>query len=176
MDPSQVVSAYAQVIGAAQRSFSETPAAAAAISKSPLEQKILHGVLEMKLIGTDAMSMIVRPDGQTEVHLFLAMTHGQVSVEAKVSTVDLANLQGQWSDLQQSLAQQGVHLKPLAEMASQTEGGQGGANTDGSPKFSQQDSDESNGRAPVFKEESTLPQFQFFPKPAGIRRFWESWA
>jgi hypothetical protein len=122
------------------------------------------------------MSVIVRPDSRTEVHLFLAMANGQVSVEAKVSNGDLPQLQAQWNDLQQSLAQQGIRLKPLEDTSVRHDAGQGGANADSSSQFSRPDSDESNRRTPVFMEEVTSPQYQFFPKPAGTRRFWESWA
>jgi hypothetical protein len=177
VNPSQLLSAYSQIsVESAQPSTAETAPDAQAVSKSPLKQQILHGVLEMKLLGSDSMSVIVRPDGQTELHLLLAMTNGEVSVQAKLSNGDLQSLGTEWNTLQQSLAQQGIRLEPLEHTPAAANSGQGGASANSSSQFSRQDSDESDRRKPAFVDEFAAPQFQFFPKPAGTRRFWESWA
>jgi hypothetical protein len=149
-----------------------SPAALKTVEK--IEQTILHSVVELKRLSSESMSVVLRPDHQTELHLTLAVNQGRVEVEARLSRGDMAHLQAEWGILQQNLAQQGIRLQPLAQ--SQEFPQQGEGNPGGSSHFQRQDSGESNRRKTMLEEEMASSQFTFQARTEAARRLWETWA
>jgi hypothetical protein len=83
-----------------------------------LAQEILHSAVRFRSIRAESMSVVLRPDGQTELTLQLTLHQGRIEVEARVQRGDWTTLQAQWAQLQQTLSQQGVRLNALAADAS----------------------------------------------------------
>ena len=83
---------------------------------SPLDNiqlRIVNGSMEMRAVRAESMSVVLRPDRHTEMVLNLTMQNGLVDVEARMQRGDGGQLAQQWSQLQQSLSQQGIRLHTL---------------------------------------------------------------
>jgi hypothetical protein len=65
--------------------------------------------------GTQSVEVAVRADGGTELSVRFTMRRGQVEVTARVERGDLQTLKAHWSELQQTLAQQGIQVNRLSE-------------------------------------------------------------
>lgn len=142
-----------------------------------LEQKILGVIAEVKRLKPDSMSVVLKPDGDTELHLQLRIDGGRVDVEARVQRGDSAALGGHWAQLQQNLASQGVRLGDLQPPPTPQTAG-----PDWSGGFSKQH------REQTARDELSEPQREsVLPETATVvgktksipkldRRSWESWA
>lgn len=92
------------------------PAVAAPAPASPVERLALQmreRILEFRERRADALSVVLRPDTGTELHLQLRLRGDQVEVLAHCLRGDSSVLKSQWHQLQQSLASQGVRLAGL---------------------------------------------------------------
>lgn len=151
-----------------------TAAPEAPASFERVEQTILNSAIELKRLGRESMSVVLRPDQQTEMHLHLVVSNGHVDVEARISRGDLAHLQSQWSHLQQNLALQGVRLQSIEESRDFAQ--QGGGGFGGSSHFTRQDSGDSRRREAMLEAELNNVPFDFTTRTNAGRRLWESWA
>jgi len=72
----------------------------------------------------DAMTVVLRPDGKTEIALQLARSGDQIEVHARCDRGDFRELTRHWDELRQTLASQGTRLHELESPAGR--GGQSG--------------------------------------------------
>ncbi|HTS18847.1 MAG TPA: hypothetical protein VMP11_14830 [Verrucomicrobiae bacterium] len=72
-----------------------------------------EAVVSFRRMGTDSAEVSVRPDKSTEISLHLSLNNGQVDVAARLEHGNFDSLNSRWSDLQQSLAQQGIRVGQL---------------------------------------------------------------
>ena len=89
------------------------PQAVRAVSVTGLVERILDRVVSFKQLGASVVRVTVKPDAQTELALRLTMDQNEGHVEAHLTRGDLSGLREQWSQLQQTLSQQGVQLSRL---------------------------------------------------------------
>lgn len=93
----------------------DTQAGAANRTAEQLLHNIGREVAQFKRFNAESMAVVLKPDGQTEIFLHLAARNGQIEIQARFERGDFAALSGQWTQLQQTLSQQGVRLGNLQE-------------------------------------------------------------
>jgi hypothetical protein len=94
-----------------------------------VRQAIEDATVSLRRMDATSISLVIRPDRQTEVALHLDWREGHCEATAVVERGDAAALGAQWGQLQQRLAAQGVQLAPLAtgkEGVVSSGGGHGG--------------------------------------------------
>jgi hypothetical protein len=74
-------------------------------------------VTELKSLNLDSMSVVLKPDSNTEIYLRLNQHAGTVEVQARCERGDFQSLNAHWEELQRSLASQGVRVSPLENSA-----------------------------------------------------------
>lgn len=72
-------------------------------------------VVRFRQTARESVEVVLRPDSQTELHVQLVQRAGQIEATVRCDRGDTQALGGNWSRLQESLAQQGVRLAPLGE-------------------------------------------------------------
>jgi hypothetical protein len=77
--------------------------------------------------GRASLTLVVRPDGQTELRVDLRWIDGQVEARAILHHGDRSAVESRWADLQEQMHRHGVRLAPLE---------QGGATSGQSDHFS----------------------------------------
>jgi hypothetical protein len=158
------------------------------VSTSPVENvlnKMFEQVVAFRRVGADSMDAVLRPDRGTEISLHLSLhSNGQVEVAARVERGNFEGLQEHWSELQTSLAQQGVRVGELHQSTSnkQTAFHEPSQNF-GAATGEGQQSQHHASRAPETLDELPLVGSVTEPlkgrtsKPTGAtRRGWEKWA
>jgi hypothetical protein len=103
-------------------------APAPSVTLERLEAQLRERVVEFRDRRADALSVVLRPEPGTELHLQLQLRDNRVEVIATCARGDAAGLQTHWHQLQQSLAGQGVRLAGL-----ETGLGQGAPRRDPAP-------------------------------------------
>jgi hypothetical protein len=82
------------------------------------QEKLLHLIQsEVQLLGStkaDRLSVVLRPDAQTEILLRLRVEDGCVEAHARCNRGNVEALNAQWGQLQQALSACGVRLSALA--------------------------------------------------------------
>jgi hypothetical protein len=154
---------------------------AAALSLEQIESRMTNVVAELKRLKPDTMSVMLRPDGRTELHLHLQVTEGRVQIEARVQRGDPATLAAQWGQLQQSLSAQGIRLSSLQPMPTPMP-----SMPDWTGGASQQQQHREHQEAPVPKFEAPADPAgapsaatvadKVKPRRSPTTRSWESWA
>jgi hypothetical protein len=132
----------------------------------------------------DALSVVLKPDAQTEITLNLTLRDGEVRAQAASATGNTAAWHAGWAELQQSLGRQGIKLAPLQDAppspsSLENQPRQGSARSD----------DPSSGRSPNPGREkreafdfsgrmlSSKPVVRPAPRPRpGSGRLLENWA
>ena len=113
----------------------------------PLATHIAEQAVQFKSSGLNSMSVVLKPDVHTEIRLEFATRDGQIEARAHVASGDLQQLGANWTQLQDSLAQQGIRLLPLA-------GGEAlamGAGAQGNGTARRELPEASDGAAPALK-------------------------
>ena len=169
-------------INADERIRSEAPAVAEVKQSGPWEQvqlKISNCAVELKRFKADSMSVVLKPDPQTEVCLHLSIHQGVVEVETQFKRGDFAALNAQWDQLQKSLSSQGIRVGPLQEAGSSP------ATSDSPGTFSRPQRDPNTARdpqeaapgKPIFVSTSPASRGKAASPPSRLgNRSWESWA
>ena len=119
--PHQAALVESILLGQSSKQFSDaapvTPTRPTPPSPVPvldnLQLRIVNGAMELRAARKDSMEVVIRPDTQTEMVLHLSRQNGLVDVEARMQRGDVGTLTQQWSQLQHSLAQQGIRLNAL---------------------------------------------------------------
>jgi hypothetical protein len=135
----------------------EAPRTESAPAVNALEHEILTRVAELRRLRPDSMSMLLRPDPQTEVHLHLQLQDGVVEIEAKLQRGVWGLLSPQWEQLQQNLSGQGVRLSALSETSTPDFSGRNGAGS-----FPQQSARRQQ------QEESQRPEWPWRPADPAV--------
>lgn len=143
-----------------------------------LETRLTNIVAELKRLKPDSMSVLLKPDGQTELHLHLQINDGRVDVEARIQRGDAAALGAQWAQLQHHLSAQGIRLGALQPMPTPPP-----ASPDWTGGFPQQHREQHQwAGAEVSPRElaAAAPAERRAPKSRSShgpgKRTWESWA
>jgi hypothetical protein len=84
-------------------------------SMEPVEVQIRTQALEFQRLGSDSMSVVLKPDANLELHLQLRMDQGQIHVVAECKRGDATVLNENWGQLQQNLASQGIRVSALQD-------------------------------------------------------------
>ena len=69
----------------------------------------------VKQHSSDSMSVVLRPDAETELLVHFTQRNGQIEASIRCERGDSQHLGALWAQLQESLAQQKVRLAPLQE-------------------------------------------------------------
>jgi hypothetical protein len=80
-----------------------------------LEKSVVEAAVTFKTRDLDHMEVVIKPDAHTEVHLRLEQGAQGVEIEARIKKGDIEHLQSNWDQLQTSLHNQGIRLRPLEE-------------------------------------------------------------
>jgi hypothetical protein len=91
---------------------------------APIEKEIQSRVLEFRRLNAESMSVVMRPDANTEIQLSLRLIGDQVEVFAHWTRGDASLVQSHWSQMQESLASQGIRLAAMSEAPSSSGFGQ----------------------------------------------------
>ncbi len=75
--------------------------------------EVTERVVSFRRVGAESIDVSLRPDRGTEINLQLSLSNGQVEVAARLQRGSFELLNAHWSDLQQSLAQQGIRVGQL---------------------------------------------------------------
>jgi hypothetical protein len=98
-----------------------TPATA---STQLLVEKLTHQVTDrvvtFKSLYQDHMAVMIKPDDHTEIRLQFTLKADGVDVAARVERGDFNTLRANWGQLQQSLADHGIHMGELNRPTSNT--------------------------------------------------------
>jgi hypothetical protein len=126
-----------------------------------------------------SLEVVLRPDGQTELHLQLTQHAGQIEATVRCDRGDAEKFGGGWAKLQESLASQGIRLAPLAESSMSS----AGDHSHRQPATPQPAPELPSARRPATAAKSPLAQIRTMPSPATVpptlaagRRTLESWA
>jgi hypothetical protein len=163
--------------GAAEASAAATPPVVAEFT-----QRIRACVVELKRLQTDALSVVLRPDAQTEVQLDLTLRGDGVEVAARLQRGDGDRLAAPWAQLQQALAGQGIRLGALQESPSAAPGdgrgppGEGGARQAHEDHAGRRDAHERPAPRPDFESVTVQPKPPTPQRAAVAGRGWERWA
>ena len=119
----------------------------------------------------DAMSVVLKPDGGTELSLELRQRNGVVEASAVLAAGDHQYLNQHWADLQARLELRGIKLGPLGGETNFNSGG-------GGNQFSQS---RQSVREEDVERASAFAEFAAVTGGASARRApslhgWESWA
>lgn len=76
---------------------------------------IQEQAVRLRHASIQSLEVVLRPDGQTELHLQLTQHAGLIEATVRCDRGDAEKFGGGWAKLQESLASQGIRLAPLAE-------------------------------------------------------------
>lgn len=165
------------------------PAPVASNSATPaesLQSSVLKHVTELRHAGAAEMSVVLKPDAETQLSLRLSLgSNGEITVQARCEQGDAQLLAANWGDLRSSLAQQGVRVSALefshdrSPGACQPPAGNGGPSPDGRPASQRPGLPwpETLDDLPLAGSLTEPPARRGVQRPlAGRARRWESWA
>ena len=142
-------------------------------------QAFLPELALVKAVRPDSLSVVLKPDRDTEIFVRVSMQDGQLRAYARCDRGDLGALGAEWVSLQKSLANQGVELGRL------NQGSMGGApeNPFSNSNFSDQPQTQHERKRdvePVFNEKTLGTAMKRALRPSrrltGSRQLLESWA
>ncbi len=161
------------------------PAAAEVELPAPLDVPatltplIQEQAVRLRHASLQSLEVVLRPDGQTELHLQLTQHAGQIEATVRCDRGDAEKFGGGWAKLQESLASQGIRLAPLAESSMSS----AGDHSHRQPATPQPAPELPSPRWQATAAKSPLAQTHTMPKPATVlpafaagRRTLESWA
>lgn len=93
----------------------EVSASSAPSALGRIGELVTREVRLFKRAADDLVEVVLTPDAKTQISLRLQWRDGQVEVQARCDTGDYRTLNGNWPQLQASLAGQGVRLSHLSE-------------------------------------------------------------
>ncbi len=89
-------------------------AAPAGLSRAErLYQSILPELTMVKTVRPDSLSVVLKPDRDTEIFMRVTIEDGRMHAYARCDRGDIGALNAEWGSLQKSLASQGVELSDL---------------------------------------------------------------
>ncbi len=163
-----------------QSEADSSPVPSAEARLAHVQQKLMQGIVELKRSNTDAVTVVIKPDRETELSVLVHVRAGGIEVDAQCRRGDCAGWTTQWGQLQQTLALQGIRLGTLQDFTPTNLSHQ--SFSDG---FRQAPDQDQTRRQPMPEPVSQSPRNPKLtrsaqPQPArftaGGRRHWESWA
>lgn len=162
-------------------------------ASAPQSTRVIHdvtdAVVSFKRTGANSADVSLRPDKGTELSLHLSLNNGQVQVAARLEQGNFDSLNSRWSELQQSLAQQGIRVGHLDHASLNQNAGNNQQNNQAtssqtpSEGFGNGQGHRSAERATDGVEESPLTTSVVTTQRADssrnmspVRRGWEMWA
>ena len=140
---------------------------------------IQEQAVRLRHASLQSLEVVLRPDGQTELHLQLTQRAGLIEATVRCDRGDAEKFGGGWAKLQESLASQGIRLAPLAESSMSS----AGDHSHRQPASPQPAPELPSPRWPATAAQSPLAQIRTMPNPATVspavaagRRTLESWA
>lgn len=141
------------------------------------QELVVWHALRLRTSGADEMHVVLQPDADLQLSLYLQQRHGEVEARAVVERGNFEWLNRHWPELQQQLELRGVRLAPLAGAPLSFGGGSTGFRHPSQHPHGQQTGDN-------VATASTLPATLLGSPPAaatasasGIApRRWEKWA
>lgn len=141
-----------------------------------LEPLMSPHIQRCRQLGADSLSVVLRPDAQTELLLKVSLREGRVEAQVELQTGNYAALSSQWPELQQKLASQGVGLHPLGRHPGLMENG-GGAGFDQLPHPApRHESGLEQAALPWARAGTKTEMSAPAARVAAARLGWESWA
>jgi hypothetical protein len=80
-----------------------------------MRSAISSSVLEFEQVRPESMSVVIRPDPETAVHLQMRVVNGEIRVAAHLELGDFSGVNLNWSELQQAVTGQNVYLADLSD-------------------------------------------------------------
>lgn len=169
----------------------EEPVAPLARANAPvpadtLTASVLRQVTELRQTGATEMSVVLRPDAETQISLRLSLGgRGEVLVQARCEEGDAQALAANWGEIRHSLAQQGVRLGALefspgrGHDTFQPHAGNGGPSPDDQPSSQRHESpwrETLDDLSPAGSLAEPAARRAGQRPPAGRTRLLESWA
>jgi hypothetical protein len=96
----------------------ETPQLPQARSISRLADQLSGEVVLMQRLRSGVMTAVLKPDAHSELRVDLRRREGRLEIRATMERGDSQAISEGWSELQQQLRAQGVHLLPLERPSS----------------------------------------------------------
>lgn len=96
------------------RTESSTPVTVA----DRITQAVLDGVAELRQRGTDSVSVVLKPEGGSELFLRVEMRDGALSAQLHFQQGDSSGMEHHFKELQERLAAQGVRLERAGNFTS----------------------------------------------------------
>jgi hypothetical protein len=140
-----------------------------------IETQLERAVVDFRRVGSDSMTVVLRPDGGTEMELQLSLREGGVDIVVLVRRGDYSMLNAHWNQLQQSLSTQGVRLGALQDESSPLQAGPGW-NGPGQRERQGSLAGEGPGRAERVAAEVPAARPGARVARGASGRLWESWA
>ncbi len=160
----------------------QQPGASASISEKILLQISQH-TAELRDLKSDSMTVVLRPDAETEIYLRFRAKEGQIEVAARLDRGDSESLRSHWPQMQQALQQQGIRLGSLQDSGFQRQDSTPSFHHDTPQHQRQQPSEEQNGLSTFLEDMaasgSSRPSSTKRQTRAGGTngpRGWETWA
>lgn len=101
------------------RTISSSPTAAVESAPASPVARLFTGILEeatlVRRLRPDSLSVVIKPDSQTEIFVRLEMRDGRLEAAARCDRGDYQFLSAHWPELRQSLQHQGVRLQDLQQ-------------------------------------------------------------
>lgn len=170
--------ASAAVSSRTPQSGQPEPGVASTTRQSSVEmvhRAIDSGVVQLKKVDGESLSVVLKPDENTQLTLHLKLRQGQVEALVFLNSGDSSALNAEWSQMQERLAQQGVRLAPLVAVRDQADlsTGQNGRNFN-SPERDNEKTVPRFDTSALSNRATSSPRSRVTQtlKPAG----WESWA
>jgi hypothetical protein len=97
---------------------SETQPIAESAATRSVSSGILDSAIELKQSKAESISVVLRPDPTTELHLQLHLRRDFVDVSARMEMGDSEGLRAEWHRLQETLAEHGIRVSALHDSSS----------------------------------------------------------
>jgi len=78
-------------------------------------ETIHNHVQFLRYTGNERLELVFRPDKDTQLFIQVAKVNGQIQVQARWDRGELNQVTAHWSQVQQSLATQGIRVEPLGQ-------------------------------------------------------------
>jgi hypothetical protein len=112
-------------VGHALLAHTETSSALPTLGQT-VGRAVENTVVGLQHANATSLAVVLKPDGNTEISLHVSLKRGHFEALAVLERGDFKSLTSEWSQLQSRLADQGIHLAPLASNLSRTAGFAGG--------------------------------------------------
>jgi hypothetical protein len=141
------------------------------------QELVVWHALRLRASGADEMHVVIQPDSELQLSLYLQQRHGEVEARAVLERGNFEWLNRHWPELQQQLELRGVRLAPLAGAHLSFGGGSAGFRHPSQHPHGQQTGDSIAAAPPSPATLPGSPPAAATASASGIAsRRWEKWA